>query len=254
MCASVYAAAAADTLSSELGILASGQPFLITNPAQRVPRGTNGGVTLAGFGFALLGCAIIATAAYTTISWFDIQHVALITLSGLVGSVIDSILGALLQATVVDSTTGLVVEGANGRAIPIAHLDQNNANPFRISSLTILVGMLAVCIGKAYTQGPFADPFLEYLTSVVLTPLGSITCLVIVSLVTSSSADMTKHNEPTKEAGVNRDGHKKDIPVPGRDGSMASWTRRGVDAASNNDINFYMILITTGLAMLIYRE
>jgi len=115
-----YAAAAADTLSSELGILSSSSPFLITQPWRRVPRGTNGGVTLAGLAAGLLGSSIIATVAWLQTSWITPTQAASFALLGLAGSVLDSLLGAVTQATVEDKATGRVIEGANGRRVRVA--------------------------------------------------------------------------------------------------------------------------------------
>jgi len=50
-----HATSLADTWASELGILSEKRPFLVTQPWRDVPPGTNGGVTLAGLWFSLLG-------------------------------------------------------------------------------------------------------------------------------------------------------------------------------------------------------
>ncbi|PNS18472.1 hypothetical protein CAC42_6289 [Sphaceloma murrayae] len=110
-----YAAAAADTLSSELGILATGSPFLIIPPFRKVPRGTNGGVTIVGLAAGLLGGSIIAAVHYYAHQ--DITRAAVVAILGLGGSLLDSVLGAIAQATVEDKATGKVVEGANGRRV-----------------------------------------------------------------------------------------------------------------------------------------
>ncbi|PGH11755.1 hypothetical protein AJ80_07016 [Polytolypa hystricis UAMH7299] len=138
-----YAAVAADTYSSELGILSKSSPRLITSPTLReVPPGTNGGVTLAGLLAGVLGAFTIALTTVLllpfcgtgsghgiTASGLDggkawglrekVLWVVAITVWGVLGSVLDSFLGGLLQASVVDKRTGKVVEGDGGRKVLI---------------------------------------------------------------------------------------------------------------------------------------
>ena len=124
---------AADTFSSELGILAKGWPRLITSPSLRkVPPGTNGGVSgvgvLAGFG----GAGVMAVVAGVCIPWCGddarsflggatgmdaLVFVAALTLWGGLGSILDSLLGGLLQASVVDRKSGKVIEGPGGKRV-----------------------------------------------------------------------------------------------------------------------------------------
>ena len=123
-----YAAVAADTFSSELGILSPGPPRLLTSLAfRKVPPGTNGGVTgvgtLAGFG----GAALMGIVSAVCIPWCDdasrstgweaFVFVAVLTLWGGLGSVLDSLLGGSLQASVVDRKSGKVVEGPGGKRV-----------------------------------------------------------------------------------------------------------------------------------------
>lgn len=89
------AAALADTLSSEIGLLSKKKPVLITN-FKKVEAGTNGGITALGCLAALAGAAIIAAA-----NFFAMQPVIAIavsiTIAGFLGSIADSIFGALLE-------------------------------------------------------------------------------------------------------------------------------------------------------------
>lgn len=89
------AAAMADTLSSELGGLFDG-PRLVTT-FERVPPGTDGGVTwqgeLAGFFGALL-VAAISGGLFETVG---IDGAIVIAVAGVVGMTVDSLLGATVE-------------------------------------------------------------------------------------------------------------------------------------------------------------
>lgn len=120
-----YAAVTADTFSSELGILSKSKPRLITSLTLReVPPGTNGGVTAAGLAAGLFGAFTVALTSAIFLpfcSEFGIRDRAVWTVAlsiwGLLGSVLDSLLGGLLQASVVDKRSGKVVEGSGGRKV-----------------------------------------------------------------------------------------------------------------------------------------
>lgn len=124
-----YAAVAADTFSSELGILSKSKPRLITSLNLReVPPGTNGGVTVTGLGAGLLGSFIVSLTSATVLPFCSnagIKERALwtvaMTLWGALGSVLDSVLGGLLQASVVDKRSGKIVEGSGGRKVIIQY-------------------------------------------------------------------------------------------------------------------------------------
>ncbi|GKZ00795.1 hypothetical protein MPSEU_001031200 [Mayamaea pseudoterrestris] len=106
-----HATSLADTWASELGMLSREQPRSILWPFRKVPAGTNGGVTLTGTLWSLLGgaCIGISTVILDALSGIQplraIRVVVFAGCCGLLGSVIDSILGATLQITYWNETT-----------------------------------------------------------------------------------------------------------------------------------------------------
>ncbi len=90
-----FAAALADTLSSEFGLMAGQMPRLITT-GKRVPIGTDGGITRAG---TLMGIA--GAAGLTLLGRFldvvPVRATLPVLVAGLSGNLLDSYLGATLQ-------------------------------------------------------------------------------------------------------------------------------------------------------------
>ncbi|KAH6675418.1 integral membrane protein DUF92 [Halenospora varia] len=141
-----YAAVAADTFSSELGILSKSKPRLITSMNLRtVPPGTNGGVTAWGLAAGLLGSLIIVTTSMLllpfcaptsskpgppyNIGWTFKERQRFtfaLTLWGALGSLLDSFLGGWLQQSVVDTRTGRVVEGDGGKKVLVSKVGPNS--------------------------------------------------------------------------------------------------------------------------------
>jgi uncharacterized protein (TIGR00297 family) len=95
--ASSLSSATADTISSELGSV-YGKKFvnILTFRADR--RGENGVVSLEGFLFGILGSSIIAL-AFGLSAGFELKPILIIIISGTIGNVVDSILGATLERT-----------------------------------------------------------------------------------------------------------------------------------------------------------
>ncbi|HLX63255.1 MAG TPA: DUF92 domain-containing protein [Planctomycetota bacterium] len=109
--AGAIAAAMADTASSEIGLLSPKQPWLITT-FKSVPHGTNGAISLMGTLAAILGSALIAVTAWLT-GFMQIaagEHalsrlalaglVTAIFLAGMLGTAIDSLLGATVEGKI----------------------------------------------------------------------------------------------------------------------------------------------------------
>merc|ERR1711939_1122296 len=127
-----YAAVAADTFSSELGILSKSKPRLITSwNLREVPPGTNGGVTLHGLASGFLGSLVIVAASVALIPFCGPKvggwglnarnrFAFAMAIWGALGSVLDSLLGGWLQQSVVDTRTGRIVEGDGGKKVLIS--------------------------------------------------------------------------------------------------------------------------------------
>lgn len=98
-----FACCNGDTWASEIGILSKNQPILITS-LKKVPRGTNGGISILGlFASIMGGCFLGVIAALSLVVSnncnFRYYHGILIIfiggVAGITGSLIDSILGIL---------------------------------------------------------------------------------------------------------------------------------------------------------------
>ncbi|XP_072233304.1 transmembrane protein 19 isoform X2 [Leuresthes tenuis] len=145
MCLSLLGAlacSAGDTWASEVGpVLSKSHPKLITT-WKEVPAGTNGGVTPVGLVASFLGGAAVGLAYFVTqilmisnLQLADPQWPIIMYggVAGLLGSMLDSFLGAHMQYSGFDSNLGKVVsyESATTRRIcgkPI--LDNNAVNLF----------------------------------------------------------------------------------------------------------------------------
>ena len=94
--AAALAAVNADTWATELGVLNPNPPRMITNLFKTVEKGTSGGISLVGTLASLAGSALIAfLASFLTDNW---SLLPLITVSGLAGSLFDSLIGGTVQA------------------------------------------------------------------------------------------------------------------------------------------------------------
>ena len=95
MLVAALAEATADTLSSELGEVLGGQPFLITT-GQRVLPGTDGAVSLAGTLAGTMGACAVLLATAATIGLRP--RAAIAAGAGALGGLFfDSLLGATLE-------------------------------------------------------------------------------------------------------------------------------------------------------------
>lgn len=102
------AIASADTLSSEIGMKYGKITYNILT-LKPLEKGLSGGVSMAGFWGAFLGAACVAC--------FDNDHFFFVLFWGIIGSVVDSLLGILFQAKytfngkLTDQKSGSLVQG-----------------------------------------------------------------------------------------------------------------------------------------------
>ena len=102
---SSFAAANADTWATEIGTTSRINPVWILDPRKRVPRGTSGGVSIKGTIGSLIGSLVIAV-FYVVFIAINNQSldarffplIIIITFLGVLGSFIDTLLGATVQA------------------------------------------------------------------------------------------------------------------------------------------------------------
>lgn len=92
--ASIMAESLADTLASDIGVLSHKKPINIITLKRSEP-GLSGNISFLGLASSLIGAFIIAIIFCAF--HFSIKYLIIITLSGFLGAIFDSILGATIQ-------------------------------------------------------------------------------------------------------------------------------------------------------------
>lgn len=111
--------ATSDTWAGEIGRL-SKKPPVSLKTGKVVPKGVSGGVTLLGYGAGFLGAAFIAVIWYVLFSVISGPAnlfleklpigLVIITAAGFAGCIVDSFLGAFVQALYIDADSGKYTE------------------------------------------------------------------------------------------------------------------------------------------------
>ncbi len=249
-----YAAVAADTFSSELGILSETGPRLITSLSLRkVPKGTNGGVTIWGLVAGFLGSLVIVATVIAFLPFCGLpihrmvaaeEHTAktevaggsnwnmeqlfyfgagMVVWGGL-GSVLDSLLGGWLQQSVVDTRSGRIVEGEGGKKVLVS---KHGPNSMHFKKRAEIKAELYGSEGKAAVPKP------------------------------ANSSELNKDGKiegvlDEKMGWVNRyDSSKKQRQPSFGDGEPSRTIESGLGILDNNEVNFLMALTMSLGAMAI---
>jgi len=160
-----HATCLADTLASEMGILSKSSPKLIIQPWKRVPSGTNGGVTLIGFFWSAMGGAIIgvSTVLMDYLSGIDSESSSVVyafrmilysLACGLLGSVLDSLLGATVQQSYFDPDTKMVYQEEDRRPKTSSLVIGYSVN-LMTNELVNLVSVVATTFLGGWVLAPF---------------------------------------------------------------------------------------------------
>jgi len=103
------AAANSDTWASEIGVLSKREPISILTFKPAV-KGTSGAISVLGLFASLMGSLIIVVLAVVLFAIPSLGVIIFLTLCGFSGSVIDTILGALVQVKFQCEQCGLITE------------------------------------------------------------------------------------------------------------------------------------------------
>ena len=135
----IFSAATSDTFASELGTKTNNKVFSIIN-LKEVPKGLSGGITISGLFFSLIGSFIISLLAFPL---FGIQGLLINTVLGLLGSIIDSILGATIQKKYLNSEGELQdeAEHPNQEVVKGFKLITNSHINFLALSIVAIIGL-----------------------------------------------------------------------------------------------------------------
>jgi len=152
------ATATADTWATEVGVLSPQQPRLITT-GRPVSPGTSGGVTPLGTATAALGALLLGIVFWMLhrcrTSLAALPLIALV--SGLAGSVCDSLLGATMQAMyycpVCVKETERRIHDCGTRARPLRGLPWLNNDVVNFLA-TLCGGLVAVALQIVKSSGP----------------------------------------------------------------------------------------------------
>lgn len=159
-----HATCLADTLASEMGILSKSSPRLIIQPWKRVPSGTNGGVTLNGFFWSAMGGAMIGISTVlldalsgieipTSSTTYAVRMILYSLTCGLVGSILDSLLGATVQQSYFDADTKMVYQEEDRRP-KTASLVVSYSMNLLTNELVNLVSVVATTVLGGWVLGP----------------------------------------------------------------------------------------------------
>lgn len=151
MFGAAVAEATSDTFAGEIGRLSKQNPISIWT-LQPVPKGLSGGVTVLGTVAAFISSLFIA---FCWAVFFDVQRpiacASIICLTGFVGCIIDSYLGACAQAHYLDPETGIPTEHEekNGKKLDLIRgirwIDNDMVNLMsNIFSAVFALGMTAI--------------------------------------------------------------------------------------------------------------
>lgn len=123
------AASNADSWASEIGGLSTKVPVMITN-FKPITKGISGGVTLLGTIGGLFGSLFISMLGYCVlVSDGSVDLLWIPFISGIAGFMLDSLLGALLQAQYVDANNGITERSENGTLVKgLAWMDNDLVN------------------------------------------------------------------------------------------------------------------------------
>lgn len=102
------AAATADTWASEIGVLSKSKPIKIST-LRRCEPGTSGAVSILGTVASILGSAMIVAFSVTFYK-INLKIAVVLFLSGVLGSVIDTFIGAFLQVNYRCSVCSVITE------------------------------------------------------------------------------------------------------------------------------------------------
>ncbi|MFT8356480.1 MAG: DUF92 domain-containing protein [Bifidobacterium aquikefiri] len=143
ICFSVFAAACADTFSSEIGMLSRGKVLNLIN-MRPVPNGTSGGVTLLGIAAGMAGSALLAI---PSAGQYGIRGFLFVLVLGFFGTLIDSALGSTIQQRFADKHGQLMDAPAYPRqraVVGIAYASNNVVN---------MLSLILICIFAYFLKG-----------------------------------------------------------------------------------------------------